>query len=157
MTKEAISTERALKLALEALEETRNALAWFYDSYPQDVTKKGNELLPHVETVLTALRKALAEQPAPATELREQAPAGSVYRYGKDSSGKQWHGIKWTASGLDLPDGTLIYTSPPSQRRPLTVTEVEQILAQHNYEIHGDRARYIVRMTEAAHGIKENT
>ena len=54
----------ALKLALEALEETRNALAWFYDSYPQDVTKKGNKLLPHVETVLTAIREALAEQPA---------------------------------------------------------------------------------------------
>lgn len=54
----------ALKLALEALEETRNALAWFYDSYPQDVTKKGNELLPHVETVLTAIREALAEQTA---------------------------------------------------------------------------------------------
>lgn len=54
----------ALKLALEALEETRNALAWFYDSYPQDVTKKGNELLPHVETVLAAIREALAEHPA---------------------------------------------------------------------------------------------
>ena len=51
-----------LKLALEALEETRNALAWFYDSYPQDVTSKGNALLPHVETVLTAIREALAEQ-----------------------------------------------------------------------------------------------
>lgn len=55
--------DEALKLALEALEETRNALAWFYDSYPHDVTKKGNELLPHVETVLTAMREALAEQP----------------------------------------------------------------------------------------------
>jgi len=56
------STVEALKLALEALEETRNALAWFYDSYPQDVTKKGNELLPHVETVLTTIREALASQ-----------------------------------------------------------------------------------------------
>ena len=46
--------------------------------------------------------------------------------------------------------------SLPAQRKPLTINEVEQILAQHNYEIHGDRARYIVRMTEAAHGIKEN-
>ena len=45
----------------------------------------------------------------------------------------------------------------PPQRKPLTINEVEQILAQHNYEIHGDRARYIVRMTEAAHDIKENT
>ena len=40
------------------------------------------------------------------------------------------------------------------QRNPLTTGEVEQILEQHNYEIHGDRARYIVRMTEAAHEIK---
>jgi hypothetical protein len=54
-----MSTE-AMKLALEALEETRNALTWFYDSYPQDVTKKGDKLLPHVETVLTTLREALA-------------------------------------------------------------------------------------------------
>ena len=53
--------QEALKLALEALEETRNGLAWFYDSYPQDVTEKGNALLPHVETVLTAIREALAE------------------------------------------------------------------------------------------------
>jgi len=52
----------ALTLALEALEETRNALAWFYDSYPQDVTQKGNDLLPHVETVLTAIRQALANK-----------------------------------------------------------------------------------------------
>ena len=44
-----------------------------------------------------------------------------------------------------------------AQRKPLTIAEVEQILAQHNYEIHGDRARYIVRMTEAAHGIREGT
>ena len=53
--------EAAMEQALEALEETRNALAWFYDSYPQDVTPKGNELLPRVETVLTALRQALAD------------------------------------------------------------------------------------------------
>lgn len=61
-TVEALSVVDTLKLALEALEETRNALAWFYDSYPQDVTEKGNELLPHVETVLTAIRAALASK-----------------------------------------------------------------------------------------------
>lgn len=44
-----------------------------------------------------------------------------------------------------------------AQRNPLTIVEVEQILAQHDYELHGDRARYIVRMTEAAHNIKEGT
>ncbi len=60
-------SKKAMKLALEALEETRNGLAWFYDSYPQDVTEKGNALLPHVETVLAAIREALAEQPAQQT------------------------------------------------------------------------------------------
>ena len=45
------------------------------------------------------------------------------------------------------------YFAAPPQRQPLTVAEVEQILAQHDYAIHGDRARYIVRMTEKAHGI----
>lgn len=53
--------------------------------------------------------------------------------------------------GCDCPSGTW---NPP-QRKPLTINEVEQILAQHNYELHGDRARYIVRMTEEAHGIGE--
>jgi len=53
--------------------------------------------------------------------------------------------------GCDCPSGTW---NPP-QRKPLTINEVEQILAQHSYEIHGDRARYIVRMTEEAHGIGE--
>jgi hypothetical protein len=42
----------------------------------------------------------------------------------------------------------------PAQQ-PLSVSEVEQILGRWSYEIHGDRARYIVRETEAAHGIKE--
>ena len=42
-----------------------------------------------------------------------------------------------------------------AQRQPLTIDEIEAILARWNYETHGDRARYIVRETEAAHGIKE--
>jgi hypothetical protein len=68
----------------------------------------------------------LAEQPA------QQEPAGSVYRYGKDSSGTPWHGIRWTASGLDLPDGTLIYTSPPSQRTWQGLADAE---TEHLWEI----------------------
>ena len=51
-----------------------------------------------------------------------------------------------------LPVGTKLYTAQPA-RQPLSVQEVESIIAQHNYEIHGDRARYIVRRTEVAHGI----
>ena len=37
---------------------------------------------------------------------------------------------------------------------PLTVDEVEQLIAQWSYELHGDRARYLVSMTEQHHGIK---
>jgi hypothetical protein len=80
--------QKALKLALEALEETRNALAWFYDSYPEDVTPKGNELLPHVEVVLADLRQALAvaephkQQPACKQALQvEQQPADEPVAY----------------------------------------------------------------------------
>lgn len=89
----------ALKLALEALEETRNALAWFYDSYPQDVTKKGNELLPHVETVLTTIREALASKSkalisvpdgAQSRSDEEQQPAVSDKR---SEDKKQWVGL----------------------------------------------------------------
>jgi len=68
------STVEALKLALEALEETRNALAWFYDSYPQDVTKKGNELLPHVEVVLADLRVALTSNSRALEQPTQQEP-----------------------------------------------------------------------------------
>ena len=78
----------------------------------------------------------------------QQEPAGSVYRYGKDSSGKQWHGIRWTASGLDLPDGTLIYTSP--QRKPLT----DEMIQECWYRTQGD-AELFARAIEAAHNIKE--
>ena len=52
-----------------------------------------------------------------------------------------------------------LYTTPqPTQAQsgavPLTVDEVEQLIAQWSYELHGDRARYLVRMTEQHHGIK---
>lgn len=43
----------------------------------------------------------------------------------------------------------------PVVREPLSVQEVEQLLAQWSYELHGDRARYLVRMTEQAHGITQ--
>ena len=55
----------------------------------------------------------------------------------------------------DLPIGTKLYAAPqPVAREPLTVDEVEQLIAQWPYELHGDRARYLVRMTEQHHGIK---
>lgn len=66
--------EKAARQALEALEETRNALAWFYDSYPEDVTPKGNELLPHVEVVLADLRVALTSNSRALEQPAQQEP-----------------------------------------------------------------------------------
>ena len=37
----------------------------------------------------------------------------------------------------------------------LTVAEIEQMKGQWSFEVHGDRTRYLVRMTEQAHGIGE--
>jgi hypothetical protein len=49
-------------------------------------------------------------------------------------------------------------TPQPTQAQagavPLTVDEVEQLIGQWSYGLHGDRARYLVRMTEQHHGIK---
>lgn len=42
----------------------------------------------------------------------------------------------------------------PAMRGPLTTAEVEQLLARWDYQLHGDRARYLVRETEKVHGIK---
>lgn len=50
------------------------------------------------------------------------------------------------------PQVSLASVAQPAQQ-PLSSQEVESILSQHDYEIHGDRARYIVRMTERAHRI----
>jgi len=83
-------------------------------------------------------------------KAQQQEPAGAVYRYGKDSSGKPWHGVRWTASGLDLPDGTLIYTSPQPSK-PLTEEEIEFIYADTGY----NDIQMFARAIEAAHGIKE--
>ncbi len=140
----------ALTLALEALEETRNALAWFYDSYPQDVTKKGNELLPHVETVLTTIRAALASKSeALASEANEQpAPVAEPHKQQELSSASVepvavYVGETWCGSVVrlyeDLPLETPLYTSSQprgeatlSQRSvkpwvPLTEFDIDQI------------------------------
>lgn len=132
----------ALKLALEALEETRNALAWFYDSYPEDVTPKGNELLPHVEVVLADLRVALTsnsralEQPAQQDYWQEEAR-----RYAQNAD--FWRGK---------------YESATAQRKPLTDEQIDDIWNRYCDEM-GEAsindAYDIARAIEAAHGIKE--
>jgi hypothetical protein len=51
---------------------------------------------------------AIAEQP-------EQEPVGEVQRHGLDSHGRQWHGIHWYNSNVDVPHRTKLYTSPPAR------------------------------------------
>ena len=44
-------------------------------------------------------------------------------------------------------------TEKPAMRGHLTTAEIEQLLARWDYHLHGDRARYLVREAEKAHGI----
>jgi len=54
---------------------------------------------------------------------------------------------KWLTDDLPVVD--------KEQAEPVALTdaEIEQMNAQWNYEIHGDRTRYLVRITEKTHGI----
>jgi hypothetical protein len=56
-----------------------------------------------------------AEAPKPAQQ-QEQEPVGEVKRYGRDSHGRQWHGIYWYDPNVDVPHGTKLYTSPPAKQ-----------------------------------------
>ena len=152
------------------------AIAGLYENYKDDVLRVftldelqavvdlSESLRPQqVENIYKRAWDMLAEQPeqepfqpdwANFEEGRKVGRAEAL-EDGQKPVGK-WIGkkVEWTDNPYKFSQGQPIYTSPPPQRKPLTIAEVEQILGQHNYEIHGDRARYIVRMTEAAHGIK---
>ena len=97
--------DEALKLALEALENAE------YGDYDK---KELNE-------AITAIREALAEQPAPATELREQEPVAWMYDWICD--GKLLEG--WIAhKESEIPRSLAsnirpLYTSPPAQQEPV--------------------------------------
>jgi hypothetical protein len=67
---------------------------------------------------------------------------------------------KFSAKGniidlLNEPDDdyTPLYTTPP-QRKPLTPQEINQIEARWDASMHGSKIAFVVRETEAAHGIK---
>jgi hypothetical protein len=115
--------KEALKLALEALVHLQpTALTSFYTI--------GNR-----DKAITALREALnaslAEQPAPATELREQKPAAwrlsnEAFDY-QITSYDEEQANTYIKNGWDLID--LLYTTPPAAQRPwvgLTDEEIEK-------------------------------
>jgi len=60
-----------------------------------------------------------------------------------------------TSSGWDsLPVGTEFYTSPPAQRKPLTIDEINDLAMQSG--AFDEQLLAFARAIEAAHGIKEN-
>ncbi len=45
-------------------------------------------------------------------ELAKQKPVAEVYRYGKDSHGREWHGVHWYDPNLNVPTGTKLVAAP---------------------------------------------
>jgi len=84
-----------MKLALEALER--------YQVKRQDFDRFADEI--------TALREALAEQPA------QQEPVLMFYEH--EWQGKTSRAYQWLIDPFSLPEGTKLYTSPPAQQEPV--------------------------------------
>ena len=79
--------------------------------------------------VRSAIKETLADYAMRETQRLgqeiEQEPVGAVYRCGNRSSISSFDGIRWTSLGLKLPDGALLYTSPP-QRTWVGLTNKER-------------------------------
>jgi hypothetical protein len=63
---------------------------------------------------------------------------------------------KLVQAAIDALDAALAHQkAEPVQAKPVALTddEIVQMVAQWSYELHGNRATYMVRMTEKAHGI----
>ena len=131
--------EELLTLALEALEWEEAQTA-----YPSRM----------MTNAITALREALAEQPA------QQEPVAGLL-VGQDSDGR-YVSIAAKAYADTLPLGEYkLYTSPPAERKPLTDEQIDAaVKAWFENDIVVGRQPFAKRMRaaiEAAHGIKGNT
>ncbi len=136
MSKEAISTERALKLALEALEScgtghiSDGGSQWY------------DEML--VDTTIAVLREALTSVPDWASEAKEQ-PAQQKPVAWLDPWTRNNVTTDYDAYGKH---GIPLYKSPPASK-PLTDEQIAEIAAQGH-----QRWIEFARAIEAAHGIK---
>lgn len=88
-----------------------------------------------VDESRAALQSAIESQAAEIERLKLH-----IKHIGNDALRKENHALQTRLDALE-------------KQEPLALQEVEQLIAQHNYELHGDRARYLVRMTEKHHGI----
>ena len=124
-----MNTNEVLKLALEALEnsidlvshEARNAEE-LYGKYPSRLARIQGLVAFEVahEKAITALREALAEQPA------QQEPVAIALNTGT----KQ--GVKWLKN---VEHGEHLYTSPPAQRTWVRLTNNELQPIANEYRI----------------------
>jgi len=141
-------SKEAIRLALGTLEAIAN-----HGDIAAIATPDGVIFL---ETAITALREALAEQPA-----RQQEPVGEVFiNTGSGALFAPMKDVRWK-DGKMPPEGAKLYTSPPAQRKPLTDEELRNVLRNTNHMIrnamHGPfwpELEQACRAIEAAHGIK---
>ena len=143
-------SKEAMKLALEALEANV-------------IGTSGR--MPKTHEAITALREALAEQPAQQepvawTLLLVGAHNGLVGKAGDKFVGHPEH--------YERVD---VYTSPPAQRKPLTDEEKRELIKKSElWDMHVhigwysapsksfvEKAIQLIAAIEAAHNIKENT
>ena len=132
-----MTKDEALKLALEALEVSRNTLNasrnWL--QHKHDVTH---------DLAITAIREALAQP--------EQEPVAWITKNGK--GWLRWHRPEDNEKNKDsIP----LYTTPP-HRKPLTDDEIDKLPwepHEGNPMTFAEGLRYFARAIEAAHGIKE--
>ena len=116
-----------------------------------------------------ALREALTsvpdwaseakEQPAPATELREQEPVGEITA---EDMGRPFNAIRiGTHFYKEVPPvGTKLYTSPPAQRKPLTdeLNQIEKDLSFHGLTLVKTATGYaVLKLGQITAHAKENT
>lgn len=115
----------------------QQALEALIKAHPYSNSNK--DLDGHSEAI-TALRERLAQP--------EQEPVAWVC-YGASEK----HDIDYFQDEVDaIPVGTQLYASPPAQRKPLKLREIEKCI----YDANNDPI-VACRNVEAAHGIKENT
>ena len=118
-------------------EAMQQALETLIKAHPYSNSNK--DLDGHSEAI-AALRERLAQP--------EQEPVAWVC-YGASEK----HDIDYFQDEVDaIPVGTQLYASPPAQRKPLKLREIEKCI----YDANNDPI-VACRNVEAAHGIKENT
>ena len=115
----------------------QQALEALIKAHPYSNSNK--DLDGHSEAI-AALRERLAQP--------EQEPVAWVC-YGASEK----HDIDYFQDEVDaIPVGTQLYASPPAQRKPLKLREIEKCI----YDANNDPI-VACRNVEAAHGIKKNT